>query len=76
MDDYTGISYFFRCLFSTLRNSLGDLVMPEYDLYLNKDGEISSYSNGFMISIIWTMWVSNLIVNLVVMLNFLIAIIS
>ena len=60
----------------TFRNSIGNLTPPNYSKWL--DSELSARTNEHMllISIVWAMWINQAIVMIVVLLNFLIAVIT
>jgi hypothetical protein len=75
-DDYDGLGFKMRAFLQMYRNSIGDISPPKYDLYLDIDKNITSTENTLMISIIWMVWFLNQVFILIILLNFLIAIIS
>ena len=61
----------------TFRNSIGDLAPPDYSFWLDEDKvNISSTVKVIMIYTIWVIWVLKGIIMIIVLLNFLIAVIS
>ena len=74
--DYPGISKAAALVIMTFRNSIGDLVAPNYTKWLNVDSEAKSTEHLILIIVIWTMWVVQAIIMIVVLLNFLIAVIT
>jgi hypothetical protein len=74
--DYDGLGFKMRALIQTYRNSIGDIAPPKYDLYLNKDGNVEGRENRLMVGFIWITWFMNQLFILIILLNFLIAIIS
>jgi hypothetical protein len=75
-DDYDGLGFKIRALIQMYRNSIGDISPPKYDLYLDTEKNITSSENTLMISMIWLVWFFNQLFILIILLNFLIAIIS
>jgi hypothetical protein len=75
-DDYSGLGFKMRALIQIYRNSIGDIAPPKYDLYLDKDGMVKGGENKLMVAIIWITWFMNQLFILIILLNFLIAIIS
>ena len=73
-EEYPYIGDFLANFIQTFRNSLGDLQVPGMRFWMSDSEDY--YISGFMIYLIWFMWVFNKIVMLIVLLNFLIAIIS
>jgi hypothetical protein len=76
VDDYDGLGFKMRALIQMYRNSIGDIAPPKYNLYLDIHKNITSTENKLMITIIWALWFLNQLFILIVLLNFLIAIIS
>ena len=63
----------------TLRNAIGDFTTPNYDIWLFGNGKDSQYTlegRAIMIYIIWIVWFLNGLVQVIMLLNFLIAVIS
>ena len=54
-------------------NSIGNIDAPYYPTWTN---DIQNTENWIIIAMIWCVWVINQIFNLIIMLNFLIAVIS
>jgi hypothetical protein len=71
--DYPGVNPFLIILIQTFRNSIGDIDVPVYEAWFPELPDISDY---FLISLIWTFWFLNIVFNLIVLLNFLIAVTS
>ena len=57
------------------RNSIGDLNAPVYNFWLSQESKNPNFS-WFMIRMIWFFWMINQFLNLIILLNFLIALIS
>jgi hypothetical protein len=74
--DYDGLGFKMRAFLQMYRNSIGDIAPPKYDLYLDSELNITSTENTLMITIIWIVWFLNQVFILIILLNFLIAIIS
>jgi hypothetical protein len=90
-NDYTGIPYFLKIFIMNFRLAVGDLIVPDLGIWTNnlvtclekddpdydetklcaKDG-----STGAAISIIWFFWILNVLIMVIILLNFLIAEIS
>lgn len=75
--DYPEFNEFFVMIIQTYRNSIGDIAPPTYDLW-TEENTLKDYPNTstFMILVIWVAWFMNQYFNLIILLNFLIAIIS
>lgn len=73
-NDYPFISSFGVSVLSAYRNAVGDLQMPTYD-YWTAEGNSGIYPK-FMISLIWLLYLLFIFVNVLMSLNFLIAIFS
>jgi hypothetical protein len=71
--DYVGVNSFVVILIQTFRNSIGDINPPLYDNWSEKS---PSFENNSIIACIWFQWLMTLGVNLIILLNFLIAVIS
>ena len=74
MDDYPDINSYFAYSVQMFRNGFGDLATPDVSYWENKklEGPWISTANKYYG---WFLWVLNIFVNLIVLLNFLIAII-
>ena len=73
-NDYAFIWSFGVSVLSAYRNAVGDLQMPTYD-YWTAEGNSGIYPK-FMISLIWLLYLLFIFVNVLMSLNFLIAIFS
>ena len=83
---YPHVFLFMTYLINQWRNSVGDIVDPEYDVWLSIafDGSGEGTHNhgkyyGYaytVISLIWIVWLLSMLFNLIVLLNFLIAIVN
>lgn len=59
---------------NTFRESLGDISAPKYNEWLDRRGDNVWFSTGSLaIYTVWMFWYINVILTLIVMLNFLIA---
>ena len=76
-DDYPNVETTIKFVIQVFRNSVGDINAPEYDYWSNKVAvkETESIAYG-MIGWGWFLWFSNIFFMLIILLNFLIAIIS
>ena len=82
-EDYPAVANVIYYYMQTFRNSLGDVAPPGYSKWveyqefqhtMNRPWE--AVYGAIIIYIIWGLWVLNIIVGCVILLNFLIAIIS
>ena len=73
--DYLGVPSIFTYFIESIRNSLGDLAIPEYENTWYADGEGDSDSN-FMLAVTWLTWLLATFFNLLFLLNFIIALIN
>lgn len=74
-DDYFEVSNGITYGLNTLRNSIGDMQIPTTD-YWNKQYKQHPYLVSFMVGYAWTIWLGNAVFLLIILLNFLIALIS
>lgn len=82
--EYSGLNKFIQMLILAFRNSIGDLQSPQYERWLNyiKDNRDPENPNPFfsqgqvIIYLLWALWFGNIILMVILLLNFLIAIIS
>lgn len=77
--DYSEVSPFFVNILQTYRNSIGDISPPLYPMWVLyiKSGDPSLVLQGnLMIGIIWVFWVLHQFMIVIILLNFLIAVIS
>jgi len=68
-------------LIQVLRNSIGDITAPTYGFWMRVAGrgpeEVGLTAvQGIMIFLVWATFIYNLVFNLIMMMNFLIAIVS
>mmetsp|Transcript_19632 Transcript_19632/g.30271 ORF Transcript_19632/g.30271 Transcript_19632/m.30271 type:complete len:202 (+) Transcript_19632:2112-2717(+) len=71
-EEYKGLTEFVQRLILTFRNSIGDLSLPGYDKWL----EQPTWESKLVVSLLWLMWFVNIFLMLIMLLNFLIAVIS
>lgn len=77
--DYDNLSPTTIVFLQTFRNSIGDIATPKYpvwSIYIQSDDESESFLGHVMITTIWIFWFIHIFVILILLLNFLIAIIS
>ena len=77
--DYSMLNSNLVLFFQTYRNSIGDIAPPTYPRWVTafESGDSEEYYKGLvMIAIIWFVWVAHQFVILILLLNFLIAIVS
>ena len=74
-EKYSGLPEFWKHVLQAWRNSVGDIKIPDYSVWSERI-EDSPWSSGMMIFIIWITWWINQYIMLIIMLNFLIAIIA
>jgi hypothetical protein len=74
-DDYEGFSMYAIIFAQSIRNFLGDLAAPDPSQWINENGEVDSKS-WVAIFLIWLIWVKIIYIGLIIILNFLIALIS
>jgi hypothetical protein len=60
-------------LIQSIRISVGDLQPSEYEWASEKNGEKTPIVSYFTIAIIWFLWILNIYLILIVLLNLLIA---
>ena len=68
-----GLNLFAKIVLETFRTSIGELGMPMYGKILKREPSVFTYLN---IALIWIVWVVQTFFMLIVMLNFLIAVIT
>ena len=73
-EDYKNVPTWIQYLLMTYRNSIGDISTPGYDNWM--EGDISNAKKYTILSLIWGIWLFNQFLNLIILLNFLIAVIS
>lgn len=76
--DYKNVNVFMVYFLQTYRNSIGDIAAPDYSFWTARGTQSTGdwYSSRFMIFLIWFFWFANQFFVLIILLNFLIAIIS
>ena len=75
LDDYVGFNITAAYVVFAYRNALGDVNAPVYNYWL-AETENDPFLAWGMIAMIWICWFLNQLINLIVLLNFLIALIS
>ena len=60
----------------TFRNSIGNVVPPDHQVWIGEKEELDSNLKLVFVGIIWGIWVTQVIFMIVTLLNFLIAIIN
>ena len=74
VDTVRGMHDFPKMVLQTFRDSIGELGMPVYGKMLSKEG--SNFFKTINEALIWLVWVLQTFTMLVIMLNFLIAVIT
>ena len=59
----------------SFRNSMGDFMQPNYDNWLNRTG-ITDFERAAIIHTMWIIWHLQAIFSVIILLNFLIAVIT
>jgi hypothetical protein len=76
-DSYVYIDYWAVCYISSFRSSVGDLHPPSYDYWIYRSKISDDDDSGrFYISVIWVLFIFQILLFLVFFLNYLIAIVS
>lgn len=77
---YPGINKTMAFLIYSFRNSIGDLATPSYDKYIvmrkEKDNEFDDIDEILAISLVWGIWLFQGIFMIIILLNYLVAVIS
>ena len=71
-EEFKGLGYQWRMILNVLRTSIGDLQLPDETLWIHPE----KGNSNVMIFLIYLAWVANIFFILIVLLNFLIAIVS
>lgn len=71
---YPGVINAIVVFLGTYRTSIGDIQNPVYDKW--SDGDYGKVEKGVIVTAIWIMWLMTSFINLIILLNFLIAVIS
>ena len=77
-DDYGEMNRYGRTFIQAYRNSIGDLAAPthaKWNEFATTDKDNEGLAN-LMVHIIWVVWFFNQFIVVIILLNFLIAIIS
>lgn len=74
-DDYPHVTPYIYYVIVIMRNSIGDEQMPTYDFWANRIGSDPVLANT-MIGYAWVLWFMQAFFMLIILLNFLIAIVS
>lgn len=73
--DYEGINVFLAMNLNVLRNAIGDIIVPTYTYWIEKHDEAPRTSHA-AIMVLWLIWDIQIFIMLIMLLNFLIAIVS
>ena len=75
---YPGMERFVSYMLYAFLNSIGDLQIPNYDDWLIQrgQGKITEVQELFAILLVWGIWLVQAMLMVIVMLNYLIAVIS
>lgn len=62
----------------SFRNSIGDLATPNYDQWLLRmqSNEISETEEVLVVGLVWVLWLLQAMFMIIILLNYLIAVIS
>ena len=74
--DYRNVNIFMVYFLQTYRNSIGDIAAPDYSFWTTRGAAGELYSSRIMVFFVWLLWFANQFFVLIILLNFLIAIIS
>lgn len=77
--EYPNVALFAKYFLMTYRNSIGDISTPHYTNWIERYDAEDFWENlmqDTLISLIWLVWLLNQFLNLIILLNFLIAVIS
>lgn len=75
-NDYPLINQFGVNLLSAVRNSIGDLQTPSYNYWMLRYDANENVAALLMIALIWAIYLAFLFIQVILALNFLIAIVS
>jgi hypothetical protein len=73
--EYPEVNNFILFIIQIFRNSIGDLKVPDYTFWNARMTE-SRVVSLVMIAYVWFLWLINIMLMLIILLNFLIAIVS
>ena len=71
---YPGMNSAVIVFMGSYRTSIGDIQEPAYDKWI--EGDHGPVERGFIVAAIWIIWLMTSFINLIILLNFLIAVIS
>ena len=74
LPEFTGLDWASSIFLYTFRNSMGDFLAPNYDDYITI-GDITD-DELLLVGCIWIAFLSQAIISVIILLNFLIAVIS
>lgn len=83
-NDYQFMSYIWVVVIANMRNAIGDLLPPTYNYWAARYERMMDQEGSenvdilalFHIDLIWVVWIIGLLINVILALNFLIAIVS
>ena len=76
-EEYPNVDEYIFFAFQIFRNSIGDLAVPDYTFWSNRIAQEDTNKLAYiMIGYSWALWMVLIVFMLIVLLNFLIAIIS
>lgn len=79
-EEYMALPKLLQMLLMTYRNSIGDISVPSYKSWLtfySEEGPYPSHSHSVtVLLLVWGVWFLNQLTCLIILLNFLIAVIS
>ena len=75
-EDYKDLNGYMALVMDTFRNSVGDIHPPEITLMKTIEDDVGPFCFNFVVTSIWLVWSLNIVFLLIVLLNFLIAVIS
>lgn len=73
--DFPGVNTWMQFVLRIFRNSIGDIQPPKYDFWTNSK-ENYPFVSEVMITLVWFLWFCNMFLNMIILLNFLIVVIS
>lgn len=77
--DYEGMTKFLKYFFETYRNAIGDVKIYGYDKWVDGLDPTDRHQYVYrvmMISMVWILWLSNQLICMIILLNFLIAMVG
>ena len=73
---YPEVNELVKLLLQTFSNSVGNISFPRYDRWIAGIDDLPLHEHNekkIVVFLIWMVWLSNQIINLIILLNFLIA---